>query len=408
MTVSQAGAMTEPAQGHHTAMRGTNQSGMRAWNERLVLTLLRTEGAVSKADIARITGLSAQTVSVIMRALESDGFLEKGDPVRGRVGQPSVPMSLSPTGAYFFGLKIGRRSSEMVLTDFRGAVLGRCIERYHWPLPQAATQFAARAVAELRQLLPAGHDGRIAGMGIAMPFQLWDWTDAMGAPQSELNAWRDFDLRAEIASAHEFPVLVQKDTTAACGAELVFGSAQLPRNFVYYYIGFFIGGGIVLNGSLLPGLRGNAGALGSMPVPGDNGEMAQLIDRASIAVLERWLTKRGISPDALWADGQSWDIPDDLLTRWIDGTGAAIAHSILSAQAVFDFESVLIDGWCPQDVRARIVECCRATLQRLNHSGLHLPDCRAGTLGHEARTLGAAALPLTERFQVDRNVLLMP
>ena len=65
-------------------LRGTNQSGMRAQNERLVLSLVRQHGALAKSDIARITGLSAQTVSVIMRALEQDGLLLRGQPEIGR------------------------------------------------------------------------------------------------------------------------------------------------------------------------------------------------------------------------------------------------------------------------------------------------------------------------------------
>ncbi len=70
-------------------LRGTNQSGMRAQNERLVLSLLRQHGALAKSDIARITGLSAQTVSVIMRALEQDGLLQRGA-ARARQGGPAV------------------------------------------------------------------------------------------------------------------------------------------------------------------------------------------------------------------------------------------------------------------------------------------------------------------------------
>ena len=61
-----------------TSRRGSNQSGMRAYNERLVLSLIRQTGALAKAEIARRTGLSAQTVSVIMRALEADGLLLRG------------------------------------------------------------------------------------------------------------------------------------------------------------------------------------------------------------------------------------------------------------------------------------------------------------------------------------------
>ena len=91
---------------------GTNQSGMRESNERLVLTLLRREGGLAKAEIARKTGLSAQTVSRLIGTLEGEGLIRRGDPQRGRVGQPSVPLSLDPTGAYFLGLKVGRRLVE--------------------------------------------------------------------------------------------------------------------------------------------------------------------------------------------------------------------------------------------------------------------------------------------------------
>ena len=109
--------------------RGSNQSGMRDHNERLALTMVRAQAGLSKSDIARITGLSAQTVSVIMRALEADGLLVRGDPIRGRIGQPSVPMYLHPDGAFFFGLKIGRRSVDLTMVDFVGQV--RADEIHH-------------------------------------------------------------------------------------------------------------------------------------------------------------------------------------------------------------------------------------------------------------------------------------
>jgi hypothetical protein len=86
-TVVPAEEHEEPASPFH---RGSNQSGMRAYNERLVLSLVRRHGALAKMEIARMTGLSAQTVSVIMRALEADRLLLRGAPVRGRVGTDGV------------------------------------------------------------------------------------------------------------------------------------------------------------------------------------------------------------------------------------------------------------------------------------------------------------------------------
>lgn len=114
--------------------RGSNQSAMRAHNERLVLPLVRRHGAPSKADIAHMTGLSAQTVSVIMREQEADGLLLRGE--------PSIPMSLAPDVALFFGLKPGRRSADIVLTDFMGTVLGRFHHVYTCPTPRDTVGFA--------------------------------------------------------------------------------------------------------------------------------------------------------------------------------------------------------------------------------------------------------------------------
>ncbi len=122
-----------------------------------------------------------------MRELEKDGLLVRGEPQRGKVGQPSIPMSLNPDGAYFLGLKIGRRSAELVLIDFLGKVRGMRQLSY-------ATQrrrngrVRQRGDRDLRAGLTAEQDKRIAGLGIAMPFELWNWADTAGAPREALEA----------------------------------------------------------------------------------------------------------------------------------------------------------------------------------------------------------------------------
>jgi hypothetical protein len=96
---------------------GTREPGLRAYHSRLLLSLIRRHGSLPKAEIACRTKLSAQTVSVIIREFEQDGLLVKEDLRRGKVGQPLVPFSLNPEGAYFIGLKIGRRSGDLALRD---------------------------------------------------------------------------------------------------------------------------------------------------------------------------------------------------------------------------------------------------------------------------------------------------
>ena len=385
------------------SLRGTNQSGMRAYNERLVLSLVRRDGALAKSDIARMTGLSAQTVSVIMRSLEADGLLLRGEPIRGKIGQPSVPMRLAADGAFFYGLKIGRRSVDLVLIDFLGLVIGSRRRTYRHPVPETIVRFVEEALPSITRLLPFRLRSRISGMGIAMPFQFWNWAQYIGAPQSEMDAWRSRDIAAEIATFCDVPVYTQNDANAACGAELVFGTGERAKDFLYFYIGYFVGGGLVLNGSLYSGRTGNAGALGSMPVPGPDGTMRQLISVASTASLETYLIAAGIGPDQLWETPEAWDIPQDILTRWIGEVAQGLAHAILASAAVIDFDTVLIDGWLPETIRALIVGKTRDALTHLDFAGLEPPSVRQGTVGHLARSLGAASIPLSQRYLIDQN-----
>lgn len=388
------------------ASRGSNQSGMRAYNERLVLTLIRQSGAMAKADIARQTGLSAQTVSVIMRALEADGLFEKGDPIRGKIGQPSVPMKLNRHGAFFLGLKVGRRSLDLVLTDFLGHVLHRV--RHTHPYPEAANvvEFTNHSIRQLLDKLPPEHRDRVAGLGIAMPFRLWDWAKSLGVDPSDIAGWRDRNIAAEIGKNWDFPVFLSNDASAACGAELVFGEQNKPQDFLYFFVGFFIGGGLVLDGTLFAGRTGNAAALGSLPITTAGGKLRQLVDVASLAALAASLDLRDYESDMIWDAPDSWSLPDDILDNWLNEASNGMAQAILASACVIDFECVVVDGWLPETARAELV---KRTAQHLNDAplaGIETPNVHEGTIGSNARSLGAASLPLSERFLVNRNAFL--
>lgn len=390
----------QPATEPVSEVRGTNQSGMRAHNERLVLSLVRQHLALSKSEIARMTGLSAQTVSVIMRQLETDGLLLRGEPVRGKVGQPSVPMRLNPDGACFLGLKIGRRSTELVLTDFLGRVRNRVRKTYPYPTPEAALDFADAHIDAMLDGMSPVQRARLAGMGVAMPFFLWDWAQTLGVPPEKMDGWRHVDMKAELTARMDMPVFLQNDATAACGAELVFGPPDGPRDFLYFYTGFFVGGGVVLHGNIFSG-RGNSGALGPLPVPDQTGQAQPLIDVASLYVLERNLAATGQDTDPLWESASRWDLPEDVLTSWINDSARGLAHAIVSACSVIDFECVKIDGWLPDDVKRRLVSEVDDQMSRFNLTGLERPSVVGGTVGPDARALGAASLPLSEKYMVE-------
>lgn len=385
--------------------RGTNQIGVRLYNERLVLSLIRRHGALPKADIARLTGLSPQTISIITNQLTDDGLLLRGSPRRGRIGQPSVPYRLNPEGAFSFGLKIGRRSVDLYLINFVGEVIKLLHRTYAYPMPEGIRAFASDGIAELLAGLPAEWIARIAGLGIGAPYEIWTWPEEIGAPQKDIDAWRTVDIRADIAGQVPWPVYFSNDITAACAAELMFGRGADHIDYLYVYIGSFIGGGLVLDGHLFPGRTQNAGALGSMPAYGASTDR-QLMNVASIYTLERKLIAEGRSADILWQSPDDWG--EDLgpaLDAWIAEVSDSVAYAIVAAIAVIDVETVVVDGAFPKHVRSRIIDRTREAVGRVNRQGLSPFRLIEGTIGNAARAMGGAAIPLLANFTQDREVL---
>ena len=384
---------------------GANQVRVRAYNERLVLSLVRLQPGVSKAEIARRTGLSPQTVSVIMRALEKEELLVRGEPLRGRVGQPSVPMHLNPDAVLSYGVKIGRRSADLVLMDFTGKIRLNRHRTYRYPDTTEIINFITESIDDIEADLAAKQRSTIAGVGVAAPFELWNWASEVGAPPGVMEQWRGFDLQAEIAARVSYPVFLQNDATSACGAELVFGVGPHYPDFVYFYVGSFIGGGIVLNSTLFSGRTGTAGAIGPLPVRNNKGETVQLLQIASIFMLERMLRERGVDPEPLWYSADQWIDFGEPLETWIREGAAGLAQAIAAACSVMDFSAAVIDGGFPGWVRERLVKATQEEIGKLNLQGIQYPDILAGEVGAQARAIGGASLPIFSRYLIDQSVL---
>jgi predicted NBD/HSP70 family sugar kinase len=386
---------------------GANQAGMRLYNERLLLSLVRRFGPLSKIEVARLTGLSVQSTSATMNRLQSDGLLKREAPLRGRVGQPTIPMSIDPEGAYSFGLKIGRRSCDLVLIDFRGGIRHRAYSAYAFPTPTRILDFVRDSLPALADSLTALQKRRIAGLGVAAPFQLWSWESEIGAPPGAMADWRNFDAETEITAICPYPTTLCNDATAACAAEFFFGRCWRYRDFLYFFIGEFLGGGLVLDGALRPGRTGNAAALGSMPIMAkSNGGVApQLIACASLYQLERRLDAAGIDASSIWATPESWAEFGSQLDGWIEDAASALAYAAVAAISVIDFEAMVIDGAMPATVRERLTARTAEVFASLDRRGLSDVDIVSGSIGADAGSIGAAALPLIKLFARDREVL---
>ncbi len=395
--------------------RGSSQGGLRQYNERVVLQAIRLHGALPASEIARLTQLTAQTVSMISKRLEADGLLRRGTPQRGKVGQPSVPLSLNPEGAYAVGIKVGRRSVDVLLVDFTGAVRQRWQRDYRYPDPPALLAEIGARLAEIRRLLSPAQAGRVQGVGMAAPFSLGGWQTLLDMPPEVAALWPGTDLRSAVAALTDWPVTLIKDTAAACVAELVAGRGRSVSSYLYVFVDTFIGGGLVLDSHLRAGLHGNAGAIGSLPLAlaGGRHDAAlpstappQLLSVASLFNLERLYLANGLDIDAV-ADARALQPPWRAHTQdWLGAAAAAIALAVNSAACLLDLESVILDGSFSRELQAALAAALANALDRYNWEGVTRPALLAGTIGPDARALGGALLPLHANFAPDRELFL--
>ena len=396
-------------------MRGSNHTGMRQFNERIVLQAIRHHGAIAKADLARVTQLSAQTVAIIVGRLIEDGLLIKQAPVRGKIGQPSVPLALNPDGAFSLGLQVGRRSLEVVVADFLGHPRHRLQFHYLYPDPEVVLPNIKKGLTQMQEQM-GGDWARTVGIGLTAPLSLHKWSDLLNggagaeghAATQALQRWEHIDLLGTVQALTDLPVEFAKDTTAACMAEMLQGHGVRINSFLYVFVGTFVGGGLVLAGHIMNGPRGNAGAIGSMPTGlGQAGcKPPQLLQLASGWQLEQALEKAGLAPQLIHQDS-IMDAAYTALTRpWLAQASRALAMAAINATALVDLDAVVIDGSLGRSLIEALINATRDQLQHYNLEGLHPPAVMTGLAGAYARALGGALLPLHTQFFPLKDIFL--
>lgn len=398
--------------------RGSNHAGMREFNERVVLQAIRLHGSLPKAEIARLTRLTPQTVQLIIARLEADRLVLREAPLRGKVGQPSVPMALNPDGAFSIGIKIGRRSCDLLLVDFAAQVRERLTLAYAYPDPDTLFDEIRARLAALRRSLGRGRAALLHGVGVAAPLALGGWQSLLGVPPGQAAKWEGIDIGERVqAMAADLPVECVKDTAAACVAELVAGRGRSMRSFLYVFVDTFIGGGLVIDSQWHGGLHGNAGAVGSMAFGvveqgcGGSAKKAsapppQLLGVASLVGLEALYAEGGLDAAAA-SDERALEAPWLPATRrWLGRAAPAVALAAHGAACLLDLDGVIVDGSCSRGLLAALLDETACALDGYDWEGVARPQLLAGTIGSDARAIGGALMPLYANFAPDRDLFL--
>src|SRR5215469_1028884 len=133
------------------AIAGTNLEQARSHNRRVVIEAVRLNGALSRAEIARLTALSSQTISNIVAELEESGILKAAAPRRTGRGQHATPLSIDPDGAYSIGLQLDHQMLLGVAADLAGRVRARASLGVDEPGPDHALPAMRRMIERLRR-----------------------------------------------------------------------------------------------------------------------------------------------------------------------------------------------------------------------------------------------------------------
>jgi predicted NBD/HSP70 family sugar kinase len=237
---------------------------IRAMNEQLLLNQIRQLGLCSRADLARLSGLSKPTVSLALANVERSGLVRTAGQRTGVPGRSAVLYEIRPEAGYVLGLDIGHEYTRGALTDLSGEIRAKAESKSP----------AASVVKRVRELIRLA-DGICAAAGIV---RAQVTQTVLGSPgvydpgrdvivlTGGLSGWDRPAVLADLREAFGRDLVVENDVDAAALAEREHGHGREFPSFAFVSIGTGIGMGLVLNGQLHRGAHGVAGEIAFLPI----------------------------------------------------------------------------------------------------------------------------------------------
>ena len=390
-------------------LSGTNLENAGAHNRRVVMEAIRIHMRLSRADLTRLTGLTPQTISNITRELVDIGVLIALPPERAGRGQPAVPFTINPDGAYSVGIQLNHHELNAVATDLSGAI----VARGSLPVDRLSP---SEAVAPIRSMVEqlqreAQFDWRrLVGVGVAIPGPFG--VDALSAiGPTTLPGWLDLSAGKQLSAALGLQVTVANDASAAAIGERLYGAGQSLQNFVYLYVGEGLGAGLFLNGQMFEGSANNAGELGHVVVvPGGRACYC-----GNHGCLERYVSLLA-AYEVLGFTQPEQTTPADLLCLsakdtkkldiWLDEAAPYLRQAVNMLECMLDVETIILGGLLPRAVLERLMQRLEPLYISVGtRQDREIPRLQLGMIGEDTAALGAAALPIFTKLNPSLELL---
>jgi predicted NBD/HSP70 family sugar kinase len=377
---------------------------MRARNRRQLLDLLRENGALSQAEIARKTGLSRTTVSTLVAELRGLGLLIEAESerpeVRAQGGRPPVMLALDDSAGAAVGVDVGHGHVRVAVANLARTVLAERVRELEVDQDAGGTlDTAAELVADA--LLEARLDtARVIGVGLGLPGPI-DRERGTVASGSILPGWRGVPAAAQLGMRLGLPVGLDNDANLAALAETLWGGGQGCTHVVYVKVSARIGCGLIVDGWLLRGARGIAGEIGhtvvneSGPVCycGSRGCLETVASASAIAEMLRLRHREQLTlPQvvALAVEG------DPGCQRALADVSAEIGIAVGNVCNLLNPERVVIGGTLSQ-AGELVLEPIRQAVRRATRQfTTEMTAVVPAELGDRAEVLGALALVMRD------------
>ena len=248
----------------------TPQEELRRQNVADILNLILRKSPISRAIISHETGLSAQTVSVIVRNLVECGLIvETGIDWNGSVGRQPINLDIRGDGAYALGFNIERDRLTKVLVNLKGEMIHRDFDNINpGDTPDATLERMIQYAEWIMYRSEFAYTAsKLSGIGIGTPGPI-DYARGVVISPPNFSSWSQISVRDYLKEKLNLPVVFDNSSTVAAIGELWRGRWS-ENSFLYCHWGIGIGGGLILHGVPYRGMSGNTMEIGHMVVVND-------------------------------------------------------------------------------------------------------------------------------------------
>ncbi len=388
--------------------QGLDASDIRLSNNNLLLRLLWQHQVISRADLARITGMSRPSISAIVAEHLELGLISEIGHGESSGGRRPVLLRFEDDAHLIAGLDLGATHISLMLTNLRG-------QEVEWlSVPAQTHDFPEQAIQSAMDLLKEGitlarkRGRKVIGLGIGVPSPIYRGSDSQSMHPAIHPKWAGLGLSRILKEHVSIPIFMENDANLGALAELWWTERQSRKHLIYLKVASGLGAGVIIDGKIFAGAHGLAGELGHTFMGDRKVEQSPTLDNLNSiiginTVLAELSVKVGQRHPRILHRGallcEVYETGDAVARETVRCFIHRLALAIVNAMVSFDPELVIVGGVVP-DLGEELLNMLRAEIPRhLVWPELRGVQLECSRFGEKQTALGAATLVLEKMLE---------